>query len=96
MKRIAIHLPRFATPTRCVCECQKKIFDLEYKSVVVMWQVKQGDYVHKGQAICEAEIEKAVIEIEAPADGYLDEICVQDGEPGDIGHPLGYINPIPT
>jgi pyruvate/2-oxoglutarate dehydrogenase complex dihydrolipoamide acyltransferase (E2) component len=47
---------------------------------VLRWLKKQGDQVHKGQAIVEVETDKVNVEIEAPEDGLLSQIYAQEGE----------------
>ena len=47
---------------------------------VLRWLKKQGDQVHKGQAIVEVETDKVNVEVEAPEDGLLSQIYVQEGE----------------
>ena len=43
---------------------------------VVQWLKSEGDEVKKGEVICEVETEKAVFEVESPADGVLLKIIV--------------------
>ena len=47
---------------------------------VLRWLKKQGDEVHKGEAIVEVETDKVNVEVEAPEDGLLREIYAQEGE----------------
>ena len=47
---------------------------------VLRWLKKQGDKVHKGQAIVEVETDKVNVEVEAPEDGLLSQIYAQEGE----------------
>ena len=47
---------------------------------VLHWLKKQGDKVHKGQAIVEVETDKVNVEVEAPEDGLLSQIYAQEGE----------------
>lgn len=64
--------------------------DIE-KGRVVTWLKSEGDQVSKGEVICEVETEKAVFEVEAPADGQLLRIIVGEGEEAPIFSALGYI-----
>lgn len=64
--------------------------DLE-TAVVVRWYKKEGDPVKKGEVICEVETEKAVFDVEAPADGYLRMIIVQQGREAKILSAIGLI-----
>jgi pyruvate/2-oxoglutarate dehydrogenase complex dihydrolipoamide acyltransferase (E2) component len=47
---------------------------------VLRWLKKQGDEVHRGEAIVEVETDKVNVEVEAPEDGVLREIYAQEGE----------------
>ncbi len=47
---------------------------------VLRWLKKQGDKVHKGQAIVEVETDKVNVEVEASEDGLLSQIYAQEGE----------------
>jgi pyruvate dehydrogenase E2 component (dihydrolipoamide acetyltransferase) len=58
---------------------------------VVTWMKSEGDQVSKGEIICEVETEKAVFEVEAPADGQLIRIIVGEGEEAPIFSAIGYI-----
>jgi pyruvate dehydrogenase E2 component (dihydrolipoamide acetyltransferase) len=50
------------------------------KGVIVGWLVGEGEAVKKGQPILEIETDKAVNEVEAPADGVLERILYPEGE----------------
>ena len=58
---------------------------------VVRWLKKEGDPVKKGEVICEVETEKAVFEVEAPADGYLRKTIVKEGQETPIFSVIGII-----
>jgi len=58
---------------------------------VVHWLKKEGDPVKKGEVICEVETEKAVFEVEAPADGNLRKIIVKEGQETPIFSVIGII-----
>lgn len=64
---------------------------MDYRKAVLNWCVKPDSAVIKGQVICEAEVEKAVIEIPSPCTGKLIEIIVADGCECDIRSVLAYI-----
>ena len=59
--------------------------------MVVVWHKKEGDPVRKGEVICEVETEKAEFEVEAPADGYLRKILVQQGHEARVLSAIGLI-----
>ena len=58
---------------------------------IVGWLKKEGESVAKGEVICEVETEKAVFEVQAPADGILVKIVAQDGETVPIFSVIGII-----
>ena len=45
---------------------------------IVRWIIKEGQAVKKGDALCEVETEKAVVEVPAPADGWLVKVLYPD------------------
>lgn len=45
---------------------------------IVRWLRKQGDSVKKGEALCEVETEKAVVEVPSPVDGTLVKVLYPD------------------
>ncbi len=69
------------------------------EGTVVSWLIAEGTPVKKGEIICEVETEKAVFEVESPADGVLLKIIAQEGEKvptfsviGIVGKPGETIN----
>jgi len=58
---------------------------------VVRWLKAEGDHVAQGEIICEVETEKAVFEVEAPGEGYLRRIVIQEDEETPIFSVIGYI-----
>ncbi len=58
---------------------------------VVKWLKQEGDLVSKGEIICEVETEKAVFEIEAPADGVILKIVVDAGKVAPIFSTIGVV-----
>ena len=55
------------------------------------WKKKEGDAVSRGEPVAEAESEKAVNEIEAPASGVLARILVGEGVAAPVGGLLAVI-----
>ena len=45
---------------------------------IIHWIIKEGQAVKKGDALCEVETEKAVVEVPAPADGWLVKVLYPD------------------
>jgi pyruvate dehydrogenase E2 component (dihydrolipoamide acetyltransferase) len=58
---------------------------------VVRWHKAEGDPVKKGEVICEVETEKAVFEVESPADGVLLKIVVPAGKIAPIFSVIGIV-----
>jgi 2-oxoisovalerate dehydrogenase E1 component len=61
------------------------------EATVVAWLKKVGDTVHKGEALLEIETDKAVTQVESPADGILAEILAGEGTVVPLGQQLGTI-----
>ena len=58
---------------------------------VTEWAASVGDSVSAGEIIVVISTTKAALEIEAPADGILSEIRVDEGELTEVGAVLGVI-----
>lgn len=52
----------------------------------------EGDEVKAGETVCEGEVDKRVIEFEAPCDGILVKQCIKEGQVFTAGTVLGYVN----
>jgi pyruvate/2-oxoglutarate dehydrogenase complex dihydrolipoamide acyltransferase (E2) component len=63
------------------------------EATVVGWSKKIGDKVAKGEPVLEIETDKAVTNIESPADGILAEILAEAGAVVPLGQQLGTIQP---
>ncbi|HZP83017.1 MAG TPA: biotin/lipoyl-containing protein [Chthonomonadaceae bacterium] len=59
----------------------------EDSALVVMWRKAPGELVKRGEILCEVETTKAVVEIEAEADGHL-HLLAKEGETVRTGEPL--------
>ncbi len=55
------------------------------------WHHKDGDKVAKGAALFEIETDKAAMEIDAPADGILRNIVVNEGSSAPVGSAVAWI-----
>jgi pyruvate dehydrogenase E2 component (dihydrolipoamide acetyltransferase) len=55
------------------------------------WLVEEGSFVKKGQPLMVVETDKAAVELEAPASGYLADISVQPGEEVPVGKIIAQI-----
>lgn len=58
---------------------------------LVAWLKKEGDRVTKGEPLLEVETDKAVVEIEAPADGILAGVNAQEGAVIPVGETIAWI-----
>ena len=56
---------------------------------LMMWKIKPGDRVKKGQSIASVETTKAVMEIESFRDGSVLELTDKIGETFQVGAPIG-------
>ena len=75
------------------CDCMTREYLMKYKHGVLHWLVQPGQPVKQGQGICEAEIEKKLFEIPAPADGVLETCCVEEEAEFKCSEVLGYVRP---
>ena len=58
---------------------------------LVAWRKKEGDSVAKGEPLLEVETDKAVLEVEAPADGVLAGVSVYAGTVVPVGKRIAWI-----
>ncbi len=58
---------------------------------LLAWRKKEGDRVSKGEPLLEIETDKAVVEIEAPADGILAGIKASEGSDIPVGQTIAWI-----
>src|ERR1700676_2000030 len=58
---------------------------------LLAWRKKEGERVTKGEPLLEIETDKAVVEIEAPADGILAGIIGTAGADIPVGKTIGWI-----
>lgn len=61
------------------------------EGTLVAWHKKVGDTVTQGELIAEIETAKSTLEIEAPVDGALIRILVEEGEEIQVNTSLGVI-----
>lgn len=59
--------------------------------VVTEWRHPPGTAVRAGEVVAVVETAKAATEVEAPCDGFLTALCVQEGEEIAVTEPIGYI-----
>jgi pyruvate dehydrogenase E2 component (dihydrolipoyllysine-residue acetyltransferase) len=58
---------------------------------LIAWRKKDGDHVVKGEPLLEIETDKAVVEVEAPADGILAGIKAAEGADIPVGQTIAWI-----
>ncbi len=58
---------------------------------IINWLKSEGDNVEFGEPIVELEVNKAAVELEAPADGILEAIYCWEGEEVIEGERIGVI-----
>jgi pyruvate dehydrogenase E2 component (dihydrolipoamide acetyltransferase) len=58
---------------------------------LISWLKKEGDSISKGEPLLEIETDKAVMEIESPADGILAGVKVQAGADVPVGQTIAWI-----
>jgi len=58
---------------------------------LLAWRKKEGDWVSKGEPLLEIETDKAVVEVEAPADGFLAGIKASEGADIPVGQTIAWI-----
>src|ERR1700684_2316208 len=58
---------------------------------LIAWRKQEGDRVTKGEPLLEIETDKAVVEVEAPADGILAAIKASAGEDIPVGQTIAWI-----
>src|ERR1035437_3195672 len=58
---------------------------------LIAWRKQEGDRVTKGEPLLEIETDKAVVEVEAPADGILAGITATAGADIPVGQTIAWI-----
>ncbi|MBZ5685856.1 MAG: 2-oxo acid dehydrogenase subunit E2 [Acidobacteriia bacterium] len=58
---------------------------------LLAWRKKEGDRVSKGEPLLEIETDKAVVEVEAPADGILAGVKASEGADIPVGQTIAWI-----
>jgi pyruvate dehydrogenase E2 component (dihydrolipoamide acetyltransferase) len=58
---------------------------------LIAWRKKEGDKVSKGEPLLEIETDKAIVEVEAPADGILAGVAAQEGAVIPVGETIAWI-----
>src|SRR5271168_3025607 len=58
---------------------------------LIAWRRQEGDRVTKGEPLLEIETDKAVVEVEAPADGILAGMKASSGDDIPVGQTIAWI-----
>jgi pyruvate dehydrogenase E2 component (dihydrolipoyllysine-residue acetyltransferase) len=58
---------------------------------LVSWRKKEGEAVARGETLLEVETDKAVVEVEALADGYLAGVKAKEGDVVAVGRTIAWI-----
>src|SRR5262249_41884363 len=58
---------------------------------LVSWLKQEGESVRKGELLLEVETDKAVVEVEAAADGILAGITAKPGDVVHVGHTIAWL-----
>lgn len=58
---------------------------------LVSWRKREGDTIAKGEPLLDVETDKAVVEIESPADGILAGVKAQAGDVIPVGQTIAWI-----
>ncbi|HEV2521688.1 MAG TPA: dihydrolipoamide acetyltransferase family protein [Candidatus Acidoferrales bacterium] len=58
---------------------------------LISWRKKEGDTVVKGEPLLDVETDKAVVEVEAQADGILAGLKAREGDVIPVGQTIGWI-----
>jgi len=62
------------------------------EGVVTRWLRQAGDRVRKGEPLAEIETDKAILELESPADGVLLQILAAEGETVPVGETVALVS----
>lgn len=63
--------------------------------LIVTWLKKPGEAVRAGEALMEVETDKAVMQVDAQADGYLTDVRTAAGEEAPVGDVIALISDTP-
>src|SRR5689334_8757979 len=58
---------------------------------LISWLKKEGEAVRKGEMLLEVETDKAVVEVEAAADGILAAVTAKPGDVVHVGHTIAWL-----
>src|SRR5919201_6389636 len=58
---------------------------------LISWLKQEGEPVRKGEMLLEVETDKAVVEVEAAADGILAGVSAKPGDVVQVGHTIAWL-----
>lgn len=58
---------------------------------LIAWRKKEGESIAKGEPLLDVETDKAVVEVEAPADGILAGVTAHEGDVIPVGQTIAWI-----
>jgi pyruvate dehydrogenase E2 component (dihydrolipoamide acetyltransferase) len=61
------------------------------EAMLTGWSKRVGDYVEQGETLFQVESEKATVDAEAPAAGYLLKTLAEEGEAVTVGQVIGFL-----
>lgn len=68
-----------------------RLSDTMDRGTIAHWNKQIGESVARGDVLVEIETDKATMELESYADGFLAAISVRDGETAAVGAPIGLV-----
>lgn len=72
-----------------------QLSDTMTEGVVVTWEKQPGDQVMRGDIVATVETDKAIMDVEVFADGFLCGPLAEAGATVPVGHALGYLSDTP-
>lgn len=68
-----------------------KLSDTMEEGGIASWLKKEGDFIEEGEAFVEIETDKATMEYNSPAEGYLLKILVPAGKTSALNQPIAIV-----
>lgn len=61
------------------------------EGIVNKWYKQEGDFIEKGEVLCEIEADKATTDFEAPASGFIKKIVAEEGREFPVREVMVYL-----
>jgi pyruvate dehydrogenase E2 component (dihydrolipoamide acetyltransferase) len=84
-------LSRIVDPTMAISVVMPALEMAQDTGKLVSWRKKEGEAVAKGEILVEVETDKAVVEVEAQAEGILGGVKAQPGDVIPVGHTIAWL-----